>query len=197
MNKQINTTVNNSAVRVKSLRPLSFNEYIGQEHNKQTLMVAIKSAKIRKKPLDHVLLFGPPGLGKTTMASIISNEMSSNLKTITGPMIERPGDIASILCSINSNDILFIDEIHRMNKAAEEVLYSAMEDYCVNIVTGQGEQSRQIKIDIPPFTLIGATTRAGMLSAPLRDRFGIQCELQYYNEKELSEMLLNRQKNKV
>lgn len=186
MSKQIKTNIENKENNSFSMRPQSFETFVGQEKVKEILKVAVQSAKIRERSLDHILLFGQPGLGKTTLAVILANEMNSNLKTITGPMIEKPGDIASVLCSLTENDVLFIDEIHRMNRAAEEVLYSAMEDNQIHIIAGQGEQGRQITIDIPSFTLIGATTRAGMLSAPLRDRFGIQCEMQYYSTDELS-----------
>lgn len=189
----INTSENDNGsavIKDTSIRPSSFDEYIGQENIVKLLQVAIKSAKIRQKAIDHVLLYGPPGLGKTTLANMIANEMNVTIKTIMGPSIEKPGDIASVLCALQNKDILFIDEIHRMNRAAEEVLYSAMEDGYINILIGQGEQVKQLHVDLPPFTLIGATTRVGMLSAPLRDRFGIHCELNYYNETDLSRIVI-------
>lgn len=189
MEKQIRTKIEDITINSFSRRPQTFENFVGQDKVKEILMISVQSAKIRKSTLDHILLFGQPGLGKTTLATIVANEMNSKLKTIAGPMIEKPGDVASILCSLNENDILFIDEIHRINRAAEEVLYSAMEDNLIHIIAGQGEQGRQITIDIPKFTLIGATTRAGMLSAPLRDRFGIQCEMQYYSDDELSSII--------
>ena len=170
----------------KSLRPTNLDEYIGQEQIKKNLKVFIKAAKKRKEPLDHLLFFGPPGLGKTTLANIIANEMNSNIKTISAPMLEKSGDLAAILTNLEEGDILFIDEIHRLKASIEEVLYSAMEDFRLDIVIGSGPAAQTIKIDIAKFTLIGATTRAGMLSNPLRDRFGITFRLNFYTEDELA-----------
>ncbi|ANC78011.1 Holliday junction DNA helicase RuvB [Fictibacillus phosphorivorans] len=172
-----------------SLRPELLDEYIGQTSVKDNLRIFIKAAKIRNEPLDHVLLYGPPGLGKTTLASIIANEMEVNLRTTSGPAIERPGDLAAILTSLEPGDVLFIDEIHRLSRAIEEILYSAMEDFCLDIVIGKGEVARSVRLDLPPFTLIGATTRAGSLSAPLRDRFGVLARLEYYKPDELGEIV--------
>ena len=154
-----------------SLRPDTLNQYIGQHNIKSNLDIFIKAAKLREEPLDHCLLYGPPGLGKTTLANIISNEMDVNLRTASGPSIERPGDLAAILSALQPGDVLFIDEIHRLSRVVEEVLYPAMEDFFLDIVVGKGEEARSIRIDLPPFTLVGATTRVGSLSAPLRDRF--------------------------
>ncbi|WP_114569899.1 Holliday junction branch migration DNA helicase RuvB [Exiguobacterium flavidum] len=169
-----------------SLRPQTLDQYIGQEKAKSNLSVFIQAAKIRRETLDHVLLYGPPGLGKTTLAQIVANEMGVGIKTTAGPAIERPGDLAAILSSLEPGDVLFIDEIHRLSRSIEEILYPAMEDYCLDIVIGQGELARSVRIDLPPFTLVGATTRAGMLSAPLRDRFGVTLKLEYYTTPELS-----------
>ena len=168
-----------------SLRPKKIAEYIGQEQVKNNLQVFIKAALSRQESLDHVLLFGPPGLGKTTLANIIANEMNVNLRVTSGPAIERQGDLAAILTNLNENDVLFIDEIHRLSRCVEEILYSAMEDYALDIVIGKGPSARSIRIDIPKFTLVGATTRAGALAAPLRDRFGILLRLEYYKNEEL------------
>jgi Holliday junction DNA helicase RuvB len=164
-----------------SLRPELLNQYIGQDTLKNNLKVFIEAAKIRKEALDHVVLHGPPGLGKTTLSNIIANEMNVNIRTTTGPAIERAGDLAAILSSLEAGDVLFIDEIHRLPRAVEEILYSAMEDFFIDVVIGKGEEARNIRIDLPPFTLIGATTRFGSLSAPLRDRFGVQLRLEYYD----------------
>ncbi|MCL6616185.1 MAG: Holliday junction branch migration DNA helicase RuvB, partial [Anoxybacillus ayderensis] len=168
-----------------SLRPKQLREYIGQQKVKENLTVFIEAAKMRNETLDHVLLYGPPGLGKTTLAAIIANEMGVRLRTTSGPAIERPGDLAAILTALEPGDVLFIDEIHRLPRAVEEVLYPAMEDYCLDIVIGKGQTARSIRLDLPPFTLVGATTRAGALSAPLRDRFGVLSRLEYYRSEQL------------
>ncbi|SHI67573.1 Holliday junction DNA helicase subunit RuvB [Dethiosulfatibacter aminovorans DSM 17477] len=173
----------------KSLRPDSLIQYIGQEKIKEKLNIFIEAAKLRDEPLDHVLLYGPPGLGKTTLSTIISHEMNVNIRITSGPAIERPGDLAAILTNLNENDVLFIDEIHRLNRSVEEVLYPAMEDYALDIIIGKGPSARSIRLDLPKFTLIGATTRAGSLTSPLRDRFGVVCKLDYYSEEELVEIV--------
>lgn len=168
-----------------SLRPRLFKEYIGQEKVKENLSIFIQAAKKRKEPLDHVLLYGPPGLGKTTLAGIISNEMGVNFRVTSGPAIERAGDLAALLTNLDDGELLFIDEIHRLSRSVEEVLYSAMEDYALDIVIGKGPSARSVRIDLPKFTLVGATTRAGALAAPLRDRFGVVSRLEYYKQREL------------
>ncbi|MDD2203381.1 MAG: Holliday junction branch migration DNA helicase RuvB [Bacilli bacterium] len=173
----------------KSIRPDSIDEYIGQSDVKENLKVFIEAAKMRDEPLDHVLLYGPPGLGKTTLAYIIANELGSNIKTASGPTIEKSGDLAAILSTLEPGDVLFIDEIHRMPRYIEEILYPAMEDFTLDIIVGGEGSSRNIKIDLPPFTLVGATTRAGDLSSPLRDRFGIISKLNYYTVPELFEII--------
>lgn len=173
----------------KTIRPITLNDYIGQTEIKETLDVYIKAAKMREEALDHVLLYGPPGLGKTTLSYIIANEMGSNIKTASGPAIEKSGDLAAILSTLEPGDVLFIDEIHRIPRYIEEILYSAMEDFTLDIMVGSDASSRSIKIDLPPFTLVGATTRAGDLTGPLRDRFGIIFKLQFYNEEELKQIV--------
>ncbi|WP_270341609.1 Holliday junction branch migration DNA helicase RuvB [Enterococcus lactis] len=174
----------------KSLRPQLLSQYIGQRKVKQELQIYIEAARNREEPLDHVLLYGPPGLGKTTMAMVIANEMTVNIRTTSGPAIERPGDLVAILNELEAGDVLFIDEIHRLPRVVEEMLYSAMEDFYVDIMVGQGPTAHPVHFPLPPFTLIGATTRAGMLSAPLRDRFGIISHMEYYDEQELQEIVL-------
>ena len=173
-----------------SLRPISFADYFGQEKLKASLSVYMQAAHARKEPLDHLLLYGPAGLGKTTLASIVASEMGHNIRITSGPAIERPGDLASILTNLNAGDVLFIDEIHRLSHSVEEVLYSAMEDFALDIMIGKGPSARSIRLDLPKFTLIGATTRAGMLTSPLRDRFGISFRLELYTPEELSEIIL-------
>ncbi|MBP3808492.1 MAG: Holliday junction branch migration DNA helicase RuvB [Eubacterium sp.] len=178
----------------RSLRPRSLQEYIGQDKVKKNLQVFIEAAKKRKEPLDHVLLYGPPGLGKTTLATIVAEEMGVNIKITSGPAIEKPGELAAILSQLSPNDVLFIDEVHRLSKQVEEVLYPAMEDFVIDIIIGKGEQSKSIRLDLPRFTLIGATTRAGMLSAPLRDRFGVVNRLDLYSVVDLMSIVVRSAK---
>lgn len=172
-----------------SLRPKKLSEYIGQDKVKESMRVYIEAAKKRGEALDHVLLYGPPGLGKTTLSNIIANELESNIKITSGPAIERPGDLAALLTNLSENDVLFIDEIHRMNKNIEEILYPALEDYCLDIIIGKGPTAKSIRLDLPKFTLVGATTRVGSLSTPLRDRFGIVAKLELYSVKDLTTII--------
>lgn len=174
----------------KSLRPMTMSQYIGQDKVKRELSIYIEAAKKREEALDHVLLYGPPGLGKTTMAMVIANEMGVGIKTTSGPAIERQGDLVALLNELEPGDVLFIDEIHRLPRVVEEMLYSAMEDFFVDIIVGQGSSSHPVHFPLPPFTLIGATTRAGLLSAPLRDRFGIVEHMEYYQERDLTDIIL-------
>ncbi|MDO5135090.1 MAG: Holliday junction branch migration DNA helicase RuvB [Eubacteriales bacterium] len=173
-----------------SLRPQSLDEYIGQEKTKKTLKIYIEAARQRKDALDHVLFYGPPGLGKTTLSGIIANEMGTHLKVTSGPAIEKPGEMAAILNNLQEGDVLFVDEIHRLNRQVEEVLYPAMEDFAIDIMIGKGATARSIRLELPRFTLVGATTRAGLLSAPLRDRFGVVQHLEFYSQKELTTIVL-------
>lgn len=191
MDRLINTELSsNDAVIENSLRPVGLDEYIGQEKAKNNLKIYIEAAKNRNEPLDHILFYGPPGLGKTTLACIIANEMGVNIKITSGPAIERPGEMAAILNNLKENDVLFIDEIHRLNRQVEEVLYPAMEDYAIDIMIGKGASARSIRLDLPKFTLVGATTRAGLLTAPLRDRFGVINKLEFYSVEELKNIII-------
>jgi Holliday junction DNA helicase RuvB len=191
IDRMISTQILPEDVKIENnLRPTMLSDYIGQEKVKNNLKVFIEAAKNRGESLDHVLLYGPPGLGKTTLASIIANEMGSHLKITSGPAIEKPGELAAILNNLNEQDVLFIDEIHRLNRQVEEVLYPAMEDFAIDIMIGKGQAARSIRLDLPHFTLVGATTRAGMLTAPLRDRFGVVNRLEFYTKEELTEIVL-------
>lgn len=187
----IETKVNKDEVVLeKSLRPMTLSEYIGQDKIKESLKITIDAAKMRGDSIDHILFYGPPGLGKTTISTIIANEMGVNIKVTSGPAIDKPGDIAAILNMLSEGDVLFIDEIHRLNRQVEEVLYPAMEDFCIDIMIGDGPSAKSVRLNLPHFTLIGATTRAGMLSAPLRDRFGLIHRLEYYSPEELSTIIM-------
>ena len=191
----ISTAVSEEDIRNDdTLRPKLLTDYIGQKKAKEMMKVYIEAAKGRKEPLDHVLLYGPPGLGKTTLAGIIANEMGVHIKITSGPAIEKPGDVAAILNNLKEGDVLFVDEIHRLNRQVEEVLYPAMEDYAIDVVIGKGATSKSIRLELPKFTLIGATTRAGMLSAPLRDRFGVVNRLEYYTLAELETIIMRSAK---
>jgi len=191
----ISTEVNKEEAKVEnSLRPRKLDDYIGQEKIKSMLSIFMNAAKERKEPLDHVLLYGPPGLGKTTLSEIIANEMGVHIKITSGPAIQKPGEMAAILSNLSEGDLLFIDEIHRLNKQVEEVLYPAMEDYAIDIVIGKGQTARALRINLPKFTLIGATTRAGLLSSPLRDRFGVLYHMEFYTDEELKNIILQSAK---
>ena len=188
--RMISTELVEEDVKIENnLRPLSLEDYIGQEKVKRNLKVYIEAAKERGDSLDHVLFYGPPGLGKTTLAGIIANEMGTHLKVTSGPAIEKPGEMAAILNNLQQGDVLFVDEIHRLNRQVEEVLYPAMEDYEIDIMIGKGATARSIRLELPKFTLVGATTRAGLLSAPLRDRFGVVSHLEFYSVKELETII--------
>ena len=190
--RMIETSLKEEDIRVEgSLRPKQLDDYIGQSKIKENLKIYIEAAKKRQDPLDHVLFYGPPGLGKTTLAGIIANEMQVNMKVTSGPAIEKPGEMAAILNNLKEGDVLFVDEIHRLNRQVEEVLYPAMEDYAIGIMIGKGQAARSIRLDLPKFTLIGATTRAGLLTAPLRDRFGIIHRLEFYTPEELQQIILH------
>lgn len=191
----IETSVTEEDKKIEgTLRPQKMDDYIGQSKAKETLKVYIEAAKRRNDPLDHVLFYGPPGLGKTTLAGVIANEMGTHMKVTSGPAIEKPGDMAAILNGLSDGDVLFVDEIHRLNRQVEEVLYPAMEDYCIDIMIGKGPTAKSIRLDLPKFTLVGATTRAGLLSAPLRDRFGVINRLEFYSVEELVQIIMHSAK---
>lgn len=195
MSKVIETGVLKEDIKLEgSLRPTRLADYIGQAKIKESIKIYIDAAKARGEALDHVLFYGPPGLGKTTLSSIIANEMGVNMKVTSGPAIEKPGELAAILNSLKEGDLLFIDEIHRLNRQVEEVLYPAMEDFCIDIIMGEGQSARSMRLHLPHFTLVGATTRAGLLTAPLRDRFGIIHRMEYYSPKELQTIILHSAK---
>lgn len=189
-NRLVDASFSSNDAKEYSLRPTNFDEYIGQKRAKENLKVFIEAAKMRGDSLDHVLFYGPPGLGKTTLANIISKEMNSSFKVTSGPAIEKPGDLAAILTSLEEKEILFIDEIHRLSRTVEEILYSAMEDYSLDIIIGKGPQSKSIRIDLSKFTLVGATTRLGLLTSPLRDRFGVLLPMDYYTDNELTKIIV-------
>ena len=194
--RDISTQVQEEDIKIeKSLRPQTLDDYIGQQKAKENLKVYIEAAKQRGEALDHVLFYGPPGLGKTTLAGIIANEMGTHLKVTSGPAIGKPGEMAAILSNLQEGDVLFVDEIHRLNRQVEEVLYPAMEDYVIDIMIGKGATARAIRLDLPKFTLVGATTRAGLLSAPLRDRFGVVHHLEFYKEKEINTIIQHSAKS--
>jgi len=182
-------SLNSDEIAIAELRPQKLSEFLGQDQLKESMQIFIKAAKLRDEPLEHILFYGPPGLGKTTLALILANETQSQIKISSGPAIERGGDLISILTSLEDGDILFIDEIHRLNKVVEEILYPAMEDYAVDLVIGKGPSAKTLRVDLPKFTLIGATTRLSLISAPMRDRFGIMQSLDYYNDREIAEIL--------
>lgn len=193
--RMIETNITDEDIKIEStLRPMTFDNYIGQKKCKDNLKVYIEAAKMRGDSLDHVLFYGPPGLGKTTLSGIIANEMGVKMKTTSGPAIEKPGEIAAILQTLNEGDVLFIDEIHRLNRQVEEILYPAMEDFAIDIMVGSGPTAKSIRLDLPKFTLVGATTRAGLLTAPLRDRFGVIHKLEFYTPEELSTIIINSAK---
>lgn len=194
-NRFITSTKNPQDAEIEtSLRPISMGEYVGQSKVKENLEIYIKAAKARGDALDHVLLYGPPGLGKTTLSHIIASELGSQIKITSGPAIEHAADLAAILTNLNKNDVLFIDEIHRLNKSVEEILYPAMEDFALDFIVGKGPSARNMRLKIKPFTLIGATTRAGMLTGPLRDRFGVICRLELYSTEDLTDILVRSAK---